>query len=116
MNNSNKARKITLKRGKDASLRRFHPWIFSGAIQSYDKDIVDGDVVRVFSSDGEYLATGHYQRGSIAVRILSFDDEEIDKEFWKRRIAIASELRHTIFYNATKETNMYMAKATIFPD
>lgn len=107
MNNSNKARKITLKRGKDASLRRFHPWIFSGAIQSYDKDIVDGDVVRVFSSDGEYLATGHYQRGSIAVRILSFDDEEIDKEFWKRRIAIASELRHTIFYNATKETNMY---------
>ena len=63
--------KIYLKRGKDESLRRFHPWVFSGAIQRIEGKQEEGELARVYSSDGEYIATGHWQIGSIAVRVLT---------------------------------------------
>ena len=66
---------IYLKSGKDASLRRFHPWVFSGAIAKMEKGIEEGDVVRVVDAAGEFMAVGHYELGSIAVRVLSFEDE-----------------------------------------
>ena len=69
--------KIILKPGKDRSVFRYHPWIFSGAIAKTEGKLQEGDLVRVYSSDNQYLATGHYQIGSIAVRILTFEDEEI---------------------------------------
>ena len=66
--------KIILRRGREESLRRFHPWVFSGAIAEIQGNPMEGDIVAVHSSDGSFLAYGHYQIGSIAVRILSFDD------------------------------------------
>jgi 23S rRNA (cytosine1962-C5)-methyltransferase len=86
-------KKIYLKRGREESLKRFHPWIFSGAIQSVDSDVDEGDVVAVHSSDGEFLCKGHYEPGSIAVRILTFVDETIDERFFGDRIAEAYRLR-----------------------
>ena len=64
-------RKVFLKKGKEESLRRFHPWIFSGAIQSTEGELEEGEVVRVITAGGEFIAVGHYQIGSIAVRVLS---------------------------------------------
>lgn len=84
---------IYLRKGKDQSLRRFHPWVFSGAIARPSEDIVEGDIVRVVSAEGESLGVGHYQIGSIAIRILSFDDVEIDASFWHERIGAALSLR-----------------------
>ena len=69
---------VYLKKGKEESLKRFHPWIFSGAIQRMDNDIEEGETVRVFTSAGDFIAIGHYQIGSIAVRVLSFSDVDID--------------------------------------
>ena len=69
---------IYLKRGKEESLRRFHPWVFSGAIQKMDEGISEGSLVRVLSEKGDFIAVGHYQIGSIAVRVLSFRDIQID--------------------------------------
>ncbi len=80
---------VYLKKGKEESLKRFHPWIFSGAIQRMDNDIEEGETVRVFTSGGEFIAIGHYQIGSIAVRVLSFSDIEIDNEFWCARLESA---------------------------
>ena len=72
---------IFLKRGKDESLRRFHPWIFSGAIQRMSEEPEEGEKVMVFTSENEYIATGHFQIGSIMVRVLSFDNETIGQRF-----------------------------------
>lgn len=93
------SKNITLKRGKDSSLNRFHPWIFSGAIAKMDNGIADGDVVKVYNFENKYVATGHYQRGSIAVRVLSFKNEEINADFWHDRIKKALDLRKIIFAN-----------------
>ena len=81
--NHNKMNKKTvrLKKGKEESLRRFHPWVFSGAIASLSEPIEEGEIVRVCNNSGDFIAIGHFQLGSIAVRILSFEDIEIDKEF-----------------------------------
>lgn len=87
---------ITLKKGKEGSLLRFHPWIFSGAIMKMDDGIAEGDTVRVLSSEGGFLAVGHYQIGSIAVRVLSFDDITIDAGFWRNRLERAYEVRKAI--------------------
>ncbi len=87
---------IRLRYGKDASLQRFHPWIFSGAIARVPKDIEEGDIVRVVTSDGRVAGVGHYQVGSIAVRMLSFDDEVIDGAFYGRRLAEALRLRQAL--------------------
>ncbi len=86
---------ITLHKGKDQSLKRFHPWIFSGAIAKMSNDIKEGDIVRVEDSQGQYLATGHFQIGSIAVRVLSFNDEEINDDFWFTRLKKALLVRQT---------------------
>ncbi len=74
---------IRLRRGKEQSHERFHPWVFSGAIQEMDGNIEEGDIVRVLSSDGRYLGSGHFQIGSIAVRMLTWgkDDVAIDASF-----------------------------------
>lgn len=87
---------LQLKRGKDDSLLRFHPWVFSGAIASMSEGLESGDIVRVLTADGRYIATGHYQPGTITVRVLSFDDETIDAAFYERRLATALAVRQSI--------------------
>ncbi len=87
---------IYLRRGKDESLRRFHPWIFSGAIHHMSEEPEEGEKVKVYTSDNEYIATGHYQIGSIMVRVLSFKDESIDQAFYERKLAIAQDVRQRI--------------------
>ena len=87
---------IILKKGKESSLLRFHPWIFSGAIQAIDDGVEEGDTVRVLSHDKQFLAVGHYQIGSIAVRVLSFEDITIDGDFWRERLQKAYEVRKAI--------------------
>lgn len=86
-------KKVYLKKGKEESLKRFHPWVFSGAIQHMDEGIEEGDIVRVITSRGEFIAVGHYQIGSIAVRVLTFNDVTIDQEFWQSRITSALQMR-----------------------
>jgi len=89
-------RQIQLRKGKDESLRRFHPWVFSGAIQHIEDDIEEGDLVRVVTNSGDFIAIGHYQQGSIAVRVLTFSDVEIDDTFWCSRLRSALQLRQAI--------------------
>lgn len=89
-------RNIYLKKGKEESLKRFHPWVFSGALNKIDEGINEGDIVRVFSNTGDFLAVGHFQIGSIAVRVLSFEDIEINGKFWEERLASALETRRAI--------------------
>ena len=76
-------RKIYLKKGKEESLLRYHPWIFSGALHHMDEGISEGDIVRVVNAKGDFMAIGHYQDGSISVRVLSFSDVSIDARFWE---------------------------------
>ncbi|MBR1665210.1 MAG: class I SAM-dependent rRNA methyltransferase [Bacteroidaceae bacterium] len=87
---------IYLKRGKDESLRRFHPWVFSGAIHHFEEQPAEGDLVRVLTAEGEFIAVGHWQVGSIAVRVLSFVEEPIDDAFWRRRIHVALDARRSM--------------------
>ena len=87
---------VYLKRGKEDSLLRFHPWIFSGAIHHVDPDMQEGDVVKVFTANGDFIAVGHYQIGSITVRVLSFRDIPIDDDFWRSRLAAALQMRLSI--------------------
>ena len=89
-------KQVYLKRGKEESLLRYHPWIFSGALHHIDDDIEEGDIVRVVNAAGAFIATGHYQQGSIAVRVLSFDDVPIDGQFWHDRLASALSTRQSI--------------------
>lgn len=100
-------RKVYLKRGKEESLRRFHPWVFSGAIQGMDDGISEGDVVRVMACNGDFIAVGHYQIGSIAVRVLSFSDVSIDDAFWKSRIESAYNMRLAIGLAGHSSNNTY---------
>jgi 23S rRNA (cytosine1962-C5)-methyltransferase len=85
--------KIILKKNRDESLRRFHPWVFSGAIAQIQGNPAEGDVVAVHASDGSFLAYGHYQIGSIAVRVLSFDADVLSPNFWEDMLARALEVR-----------------------
>ena len=98
---------IRLKRGKDESLRRFHPWVFSGAIATIDEGISEGDVVRVLTHSGDFIAVGHYQEGSIAVRVLSFSDVSIDDEFWHSRLRSAFQMRRAIGIADNPDNNTY---------
>lgn len=98
---------IVLRKGKDESLRRFHPWVFSGAIHHIDGQPEEGDVVSVVSADGDYLGSGHWQVGSIAVRILTFEDRPIDAQFWHERIAEARRLRQTLRLDGRADNDMY---------
>ena len=87
---------ITLRRGKEDSLKRFHPWVFSGAIDTYDDTIEEGDLVSVYSHDGKHIGNGHFQIGSIAVRILTFDDSEINEQFFAQRLEQAYNVRQAL--------------------
>ena len=87
---------IVLKRGKADSLRRFHPWVFSGAIQTLPDDLREGEIVRVEDASSQFLAVGHYQIGSIAIRILSFEDVVVDEAFWDERLSEALMLRRVL--------------------
>ena len=99
--------KIILKPGKDRSVFRYHPWIFSGAIARADGHPQEGELVKVYSSDNRYLATGHCQIGSIAVRILTFTDEPINYSFWKKRIEKAYQKREAIGLTPTPDNNVF---------
>lgn len=86
--------KIILRKGREDSLLRFHPWVFSGAIAQIVGEPAEGDIVGVFSQSGEFLAYGHYQVGSIAVRVLSFAGEDVlSPDFWRNMIARALRVR-----------------------
>lgn len=87
---------LYLKKRKEESLRRFHPWVFSGAVHHTDEGIEEGDVVRVLDAEGNFLAVGHWQIGSITVRVLSFNDINIDTDFWIARLKAALDLRVAI--------------------
>lgn len=100
-------KKIYLKKGKEESLKRFHPWIFSGAIQRTEGDIEEGEVVRVIAAGGDFIAVGHYQIGSIAVRVLSFSDVDIDNEFWKSRLLSAYNMRRSVGIVDNPQNNTY---------
>jgi 23S rRNA (cytosine1962-C5)-methyltransferase len=99
--------KIVLKSGKDQSLKRFHPWVFSGAVKKVYGTLNEGDVVCVFSNKDEFLGMGHYQVGSIAVRVFSFDEIEPDASFWKDKLQKAYNLRQCIGITQSEETNVY---------
>ena len=102
---------IYLHRGKEESLLRRHPWVFSGAIDyvkaESEEEIAEGAVVDVFGKSGDFLARGHFQIGSIAVRVLSFRQEEIDAAWWRDRIAAAYALRRTLGLTDSGETTCY---------
>ena len=87
---------IKLRKGKEESLLRFHPWVFSGAVASLPDDIEEGDLVNVVSNTGKFIGVGHYQIGSIAVRILSFEEQEINDNFFIERLSAAYQLRKTL--------------------
>ncbi|MBU8891804.1 MAG: class I SAM-dependent rRNA methyltransferase [Bacteroidales bacterium] len=99
--------KVILKSGKDQSLRRYHPWIFSGAIKKIIGTVNEGDVVYVTDNKDEFLAIGHYQIGSIAVRVLSFEEKEIDSNFWKDKISKAYKLRKEFGLAENVDSNVY---------
>ena len=99
--------KVILKRGREESLRRFHPWVFSGAIAEIQGNPLEGDIVSVHASDGEFLAYGHYQIGSIAVRVLSFDESALRADFWEDMLARALEVRVACGLHGSADTNCY---------
>ena len=100
-------KKLYLKPGKEESLKRFHPWVFSGAIAKVEGEPEEGEVVNVYTSKKEFIACGHYQIGSIAVRVLTFRQEEINHEFWKRRLEVALDLRRSLNLVDNPENNTY---------
>lgn len=98
--------KLILKRGRDESLRRFHPWVFSGAVAQIQGNPKEGDLVAVYDSEGNYLAAGHYQVGSIAVRILSFFGDPQSPSFWTDAIACAAAERAALGF-PSEDTNCF---------
>ena len=98
---------VYLRKGKDESLKRRHPWVFSGALSRVDEGIVEGDIVKVVSCEGEILGVGHFQLGSIAVRMLAFEDVEIDDSFWNSRLALALNMRASIGLMENKQGNTF---------
>lgn len=99
--------KVILKSGKEQAIKRFHPWIFSGAIKIINGKVKEGDIVEVVSNKNEFLALGHYQIGSIAVRIFSFEKTEINYEFWEKKILNAYNLRKKIGLIDNNGTNVF---------
>lgn len=98
---------VHLKKGKEESLKRFHPWIFSGAIHHLNEDISEGEIVRVVTFMGDFIAIGHYQIGSIAVRVLSFQDIHVDESFWEARLGSALVMRRGIGMADNPQNNTY---------
>ena len=100
-------KKLYLKPGKEESLKRFHPWVFSGAIAKVEGEPEEGEIVDVYTSKKEFIACGHFQIGSIAVRVLSFRQEEIGHDFWKHRLEVALDLRRSLNLVDNPENNTY---------
>lgn len=99
--------KVVLKSGKDQSVKRFHPWIFSGAIKKMYGTVSEGDLVTVYSNKDEFLGIGHYQIGSIAIRIVSFEEVIPDYDFWKSKVERAWDLRKNLGYCEDTDTNVF---------
>lgn len=100
-------KKVYLKPGKEESLKRFHPWVFSGAIARVEGEPEEGEIVDVYTSKKEFIACGHFQIGSIAVRVLSFVQETIDHEFWVRKLTVAKDLRVALGLIGNPQNNTY---------
>ena len=100
-------KRIYLKRGKEESLQRFHPWVFSGAIAHFDQEPEEGEVVEVYTNSQEFIAIGHYQIGSIMVRVLSFQQEPINQAFYEKRLATAFDVRRSIGVAQNPTNNTY---------
>ena len=101
-------KKIILRKGKEESLGRFHPWIFSGAIHHTEGGkLEEGDIVEVLASDGHFLAIGHWQIGSIAVRVLTFKHQPINQAFWQQRLSTALDVRRTIGVAGREDNDIY---------
>ena len=100
-------KKVFLKPGKEESLKRFHPWVFSGAIARVEGEPEEGEVVDVYTSKKEFIACGHFQIGSIAVRVLSFRQEPINHAFWVRRLQVAKDLRCALGVLGNPQNNTY---------
>ena len=100
-------KKIYLKPGKEESLKRFHPWVFSGAIARVEGEPEEGEIVDVYTSKKEFIACGHFQIGSIVVRVLTFRQEEISHDFWKHRLAVALDMRRSLGLVDNPENNTY---------
>ena len=98
---------LYLKKGKEESLKRYHPWIFSGAVHHTEGELQEGDIVTVLTIDGEFVAVGHWQIGSIAVRVLSFLDEPIDRHFWEERLRVALSVRVRIRVADCQDNNTF---------
>ena len=98
---------IYLKKGKEESLNRFHPWIFSGAIRHMDEGIEEGEIVNVYTYSNDFIAVGHYQIGSITVRVLSFSNIEINHDYWCKRLDAAFKMRQSIGIADSLENNTY---------
>ncbi len=98
---------VILKSGKDASVRRYHPWVFSGAIKKIKGNVNEGDSVAVYDNKDEFLAIGHYQIGSIAVRIFTFENVNVDCDFWKKKVEAAYSLRKELGLADNEHTNAY---------
>ena len=100
-------KKIFLKKGKESSLERFHPWVFSGAVAYADKNIAEGELVEVYTANKEFIAVGHFQIGSIAVRVLSFNQQEINIDFWKKRLSAAYQMRKDLGLDYTEQHSSF---------
>ena len=100
-------KKITLQKGKEKSLLRYHPWVFSGAIARQDKDIAEGDIVEVYNSDNQYLATGHYHNSSTCVKVFSFAQMEPDERFWTAKVEQALAYRRSLGLIGSSTTNAF---------
>ena len=100
-------KKITLKRKKEVSLKRLHPWVFSGAVAKQDPGIEDGDIVDIYTSDNQFLAVGHYQDASIKVRVFSFEPTSGDVTFWADKFQHAYDVRKNLGFINNSSTNCY---------
>jgi len=100
-------KRLTLQKGKEKSLLRFHPWVFSGAVSRQDEALFDGEIVEVYDFFGNYLATGHYNDSSICVRIFSFERIEPSYEFWKNKVIKAVKYRKSLNLFHNSDTNMF---------
>ena len=98
---------LILRKGKEESLKRFHPWIFSGAVHHIEGEPKEGDLVEVLNSEGRFVAIGHWQVGSTAVRVLTFNRQNIDVEFWEKRLETALDVRKSIGLAGSVNNNMY---------
>jgi len=99
--------KVYLKKGKEHSIKRFHPWIFSGAVSRVDEGLEEGDLVSVYDAQDEFLAVGHIAIGSIVVRILSFEEREINLDYWIEKIKSACDLRKAIDLYGNENNNVF---------